>query len=105
MEEVESTHMVDVEKEPAQQPVQPQMNHTEPLIVNHDVQPIVQKNVEMNVDPNMEHLDQILVQTVKDSSEDEEMTYISIDDRIKSLVDSFKKFKNTKVGQSSKSQP
>jgi len=49
----------------------------------------------MNVDPNMEHLDQILVKTTEDSSKDEEMTYISIDDRIKSLVDPFKKFKNT----------
>ena len=33
------------------------------------------------------------------------MTYISIYDRIKSLVDPFKKFKNTQTGQSSKSQP
>jgi len=65
------------------------MNHTEPVTVNLDVQPIVQQNVEMNVDSNMEHLDQILLQTTEDSSEDEEMTYISIDDRIKSLVESF----------------
>jgi len=47
------------------------------------------------VDSNMEHLDQILVQTVEDNSEDEEMTYTSIDDRIESLVNPFKKFKNT----------
>ena len=59
----------------------------------------------MNVDPNMEHLDQILVKTTEDSSKDEEMTYISIDDKIKSLVDPFKKFKNTQAWQSSKSQP
>jgi len=57
------------------------------------------------MDPNMEHLDQILVQTIKDSSEDEKITYISINDRIKSLVDPFKKFKNTQAGQSSKPQP
>ncbi|QCD94336.1 hypothetical protein DEO72_LG5g2419 [Vigna unguiculata] len=81
------------------------MNHTEPVAVNPDVEPIVQQNVEMNVDSNLEHLKKILLQTVEDSSEDEEMTYISIDDRIKSLVDSFKKFKNTQAGQSSKSQP
>ncbi|QCE03646.1 hypothetical protein DEO72_LG8g1671 [Vigna unguiculata] len=63
---------------------------------NHDIcDPTMEKqNLEMNVDPNMEHLDQILVETVDDSIEDEEMTYISIDDRIKSLVDPFKKFKN-----------
>jgi len=54
---------------------------------------------------NMEYLDQILVQTVEDSNEDEEMTYMSIDDRIKRLVYPFKKFKNTQAGQSSKSQP
>jgi len=34
----------------------------------------------MNVDPNMEHLDQILMETVEDNSEDEKMTYISIDE-------------------------
>jgi len=103
MEDVAASHRVDIEKEPPQQLVQEQINHTKPL--NSDVQPIVYQNMEMNVDSNMEHLDQILVQTVEDSSEDEEMTYISIDDRIKSLVDPFKKFKNTQAWQLSKSQP
>jgi len=57
MEEVAASHLVDIEKEPPQQPVQEQMNHTEPVTVNHDVQPIVQQNMEMNVDSNMEHVD------------------------------------------------
>jgi len=37
------------------------MNHTKPVTVNPDVDPIVQQNVEMNVDSNLEHLDQILL--------------------------------------------
>jgi len=105
MEEVAASYKVDIGKEPPQEPVQQQMNHTEPVTVNPDVEPIVQQNVKMNVDSNLEHLDEILLQTVEDSSEDEEMTYISIDDKIKSLVDPFKKFKNTQAWQSSKSQP
>ena len=105
MEEVATSHTVDVEKEPTQKCVQPHMNHTEPVLVNNDVEAILQQNVKMNVDPNMEHLDQILVKTVEGISEEEDMTYISIYDKIKSLIDPFKKFKNTQLGQLSKSQP
>ena len=105
MEEVTTSHTVNEEKEPAQHCVEANLNHTKQVPVNSDVEIIVQPNVKMNVDPNMEHLDQILLETLEDSNEDKEMTYISINDRIKSLVDAFKKFKNTQAGQSSKSQP
>jgi len=41
MEEVATSDRVDIEKEPPQEPVQQQMNHTEPVTVNPDVEPIV----------------------------------------------------------------
>ena len=41
MEEVAASYKVDIGKEPPQEPVQQQMNHTEPVTVNPDVEPIV----------------------------------------------------------------
>jgi len=96
---------VDGQKEQPQDCVQANLNPNEQVPVDSNVQINVQTNMEKNVDPNVEHLDEILLETVEDNSDDEKLTYISIHDMIKSLVDPFKKFKNTQVGQSSKSQP
>jgi len=102
MEEVAASHTVDGEKEPPQHYVEANLNHTEQVHVNSDVDINVHTNGEKNVDPNMEHLDEILLEKVEDNSDGEEMTYIRIHDKIKNIVDPFK---NTQAWQSSKSQP
>ena len=63
--------------------------------LDNDVHINVNTTLKKNVDANVEHLGKILVEIVEDISDDEQLTYNNIHDRIKSLVDPFKKFKNT----------
>ena len=58
------------------------LNPNEQVLVDSDVHMNVQTNLEKNVDANGEHLDEILLETIEDISDDEQLTYISIDDKI-----------------------
>jgi len=88
---------MDGQNEQPQDCVQANLNPNEQVPTYNDVHINVQTNMEKNVVPNVEHLDEVFLETVEDSSDDERLTYISIYDKIKSLVDPFKKFKNTQA--------
>jgi len=70
------------QKEQTQDCVQANLNPNEQVLVDSDVHMNVQTNLEKNVDANGEHLDEILLETIEDISDDEQLTYISIDDKI-----------------------
>jgi len=88
------------QKEHVKDCVQINFNPNVEVNMDNDVHINEHTILEKNVDANVEHLDDILLNTVEDNSDDEQLTYNSVHDMIKCLVDPFKKFKNTRSGQS-----
>jgi len=78
---------VEGQKEEAQDCVHANLNTDMEVNVDNDVHINVKTTLEKNVDANGEHQDKILLETIEDSNDDEQLTYISVHDKIKSLAD------------------